>query len=129
MILDISTQNMFTSIQQLGLTGSLTAMIFDPQSNILYAGGKIEKNIGFISTIEITPERQMKVIQSIDMPEFPLSLGLAEGSLFSGAEGYQGGLYLILIFIINVCIIKLPIILLSGNHPVNPSPLLLPRAN
>lgn len=98
-ILDVSTQNMFTSIQQLELTGSLTAMIFDPQSNILYAGGKIEKNIGFISAIEITPERQKKVIQSIDMPEFPLSLGLAEGSLFFGAEGYQGGLYLILILL------------------------------
>jgi hypothetical protein len=68
-------------------------MIFDPLANILYAGGKVDKNTGFISAIEITPERQMKFIQSIDMPEFPLSLGLAEGSLYAGAEGYQGGLY------------------------------------
>jgi hypothetical protein len=92
-ILDISNQNMFTPIQQVELTGSLTAMIFDPQSNILYAGGRVEKNTGFISAIEITSQRQMNIIESIEMPEFPLSLGLAEGSLFAGAEGYQGGLY------------------------------------
>lgn len=92
-ILELSTPNTFTPIQQLELTGNLTAMIFDPHANILYAGGKVDKNTGFISAIEITPERQMKFIQSIDMPEFPLSLGLAEGSLYAGAEGYQGGLY------------------------------------
>ena len=92
-VLDLSTPDTFTPIQQLELTGNLTAMIFDPHADILYVGGKVDKNTGFISAIEITPERQMKVIQSIDMPEFPLSLGLAEGSLFAGAEGYQGGLY------------------------------------
>ncbi len=92
-ILDLSTPNTFTPIQQLELAGNLTAMIFDSQTNILYAGGRVEKTKGFISAIEITSQKQMNRIESITMPEFPLSLGLAEGSLYAGAEGYQGGLY------------------------------------
>lgn len=92
-VMELSTPNTFTPIQQMALSGEITAMIFDPDSSILYAGGRVDKHAGFITSIEITSERQLKIIESISMPEFPLSLGLAEGSLYTGAEGYQGGLY------------------------------------
>jgi len=116
-VLDLSIPNTFTPIQQVELTGSLTAMIFDPQANILYAGGKVEKTTGFISAIEITSQRQMNIIESIEMPEFPLSLGLAEGSLFAGAEGYQGGLYRIQLSSPGELS---PAILVIESTPVNP---------
>lgn len=96
-VLDLSPENLFTPIHQLGLSGKITAMIYDVESKILYVGSKTGPSSGqqggVITTLAFSLVEGLTLLENINMPEFPLSLGLAEGSLYAGAEGYQGGLY------------------------------------
>ena len=96
-LVDTSKPDELKPSHQLELAGGISAMVWDDRVSILYAGGSIyqapEKYTGFISAVGITTENHLKLINSVAMPEWPLSLALGEGSLFAGAQGNEGGLY------------------------------------
>lgn len=96
-VMEISSPVNINQVRQLELPGAITAMVWDASASILYAGGSIFQNsvqyTGFISTVELSPDYHLTLIDTVTMPERPLSLALGNGSLFAGAEGYEGGLY------------------------------------
>lgn len=97
LVIDPSNPGELKPIRQLELDGAVTAMVWDAQASILYAGGSIYQNsfqyTGFISSVAISSDFSLKLMDTVTMPEQPLSLALGEGSLFAGAGGYKGGLY------------------------------------
>lgn len=99
MLIDISNPDELKPLRQLELEGAVSALAWDDRAGVAFAGGSIYHYptsagyTGFISAIGISPDKELVLINSVTMPERPLSLALGEGSLFAGAGGYQGGLY------------------------------------
>jgi hypothetical protein len=98
-LVDNSNPGELKPIQQLALPGVVSALVWDERGSILYAGSSLRQSAshytGLISAVRISPDQRLEFIKSVAMPEWPLSLALGEGSLFAGAEGYEGGLYYI----------------------------------
>ncbi len=98
-LMDISEPEQLKPVHQLELEGAISAMVWDESARMVYAGWSISHSpsptgyLGFIAGIGLTQENEFKLNNSVTMPERPLSLALSEGSLFAGAEGYEGGLY------------------------------------
>jgi len=96
-LINVSNSVELYPVHSLELAGAISALVWDARTSILYAGGSIyqapEKYTGFISAVSINPDNHLTFINSVAMPEEPLSLALGKGSLFAGAQGYQGGLY------------------------------------
>ncbi len=96
-VMDTSSTDVLQQVHQLELAGAVSALVWDPLHHIIYAGGSIyhspSKYSGYISSIELTGDHQLRLIDSMDMPERPLSLALGDTGLYAGAEGYSGGLY------------------------------------
>jgi hypothetical protein len=98
-IMDISNPKQLTTLQQLELSGGISALVLDDRTNILYAGGAIQVAPGslgydgFITAVAVTLDSRFTIINSVTMPEIPLSLALGEESLYAGTNGYEGGLY------------------------------------
>lgn len=86
-------------IQQMELTGAISALVWDHQQGIAYVGGSIfqrpNRYSGYITAIQLTTDNHLHLIDTTDMPERPLSLTLGQECLYAGAEGYSGGLYYI----------------------------------
>ena len=98
-MLDTSTPSEIKPIHQLELQGEITAMVWDSTVSTLYAGGSIYQApmslgyIGFVSAVNITLDKHLKLANSVTMSARVLSLALGNGSLFVGGEGEQTGLY------------------------------------
>jgi len=97
MLVDTSNPDNLKPIYQLELEGAISALVWDAQTSRAYAGVAFYQRpttyTGLISSVDFTPDNQLILINSVSMPEFPLSLALGKESLFAGAEGYKGGLY------------------------------------
>jgi hypothetical protein len=82
---------------QLELEGAISALVWDAGASKIYAGmsayQQTSRQTGIISSIDFTSDNQLKIISSVSMPEYPLSLALGKDGLFAGAEGGEGGLY------------------------------------
>jgi hypothetical protein len=98
-LLDTSTPGKIKPIHQLELQGEVTAMVWDTSVRILYAGGTIYQSpmslgyTGFVSAVDISLERRLRLSNSVRIPARVLSLALGNGSLFAGGEGQETGLY------------------------------------
>jgi hypothetical protein len=98
-VMDISNPNELKPIHQLELEAEISALVWDEREGMVYVGGSIYQGpsstdyTGFISAVGITSDGDLNLMDSVVMPEWPLSIALAEGSLFAGAQGYEGGLY------------------------------------
>jgi hypothetical protein len=99
-LIDTSNPDELKPITQLELAGAVSALVWDARLRILYAGGSVYQGshpyaeyAGFIVSVAISFDNRFELIDSVVMPERPISLALGEGSIFAGAEGYEGGLY------------------------------------
>jgi hypothetical protein len=96
-IIDISSPNALKSVNQLELPGSVSALVWDPNLGIVYAGGSIYQApfeyTGFIAALPFTLDHQLTLLNSIPLPEQPFCLALGEGSLYVGTVSNTGGLY------------------------------------
>jgi hypothetical protein len=98
-LVDISDPASLKQLGSLELDGAITALVWDEGSKMAYVGGSIYHHpgsagyTGFIAAINISPNNLFQLINTVAIPERPLSLALAAGGLFAGAEGSEGGLY------------------------------------
>ncbi len=90
-VMDTTSPGELKPVRQLELQGAVTALVWDAGANILYAGGSIFENFshytGFISSVELSANHDLKLIDTVSMPEYPISMALGKGSLFAGADG------------------------------------------
>jgi hypothetical protein len=98
-LMDPSNSGELRPIRQLKLESDISALVLDEREGVVYAGGLVVQDLGYensfslISAVGITSEGNLNLMNSIAMPDSLLSLALAEGSLFAGVGGYDGGLY------------------------------------
>jgi len=82
---------------QLELDGAISALVWDAGASKIYVGmssyQQPARQTSIISSIDFSLDNQLKIISSVSMPEYPLSLALGKDGLFAGAEGDEGGLY------------------------------------
>lgn len=101
LVVDTADLDELKPIHQLELEGEIWVLVWDEHENIVYVGGSIYQGpnlySGFISAVSLTPNGKFKLLDSVAMPEFPLSMALGEGSLFAGAQGDGGGVYHVLL--------------------------------
>jgi hypothetical protein len=123
-LMEASHPDELESVQQLDLAGAISALVWDPQQDIVYIGGSIYQSpsnySGYISAIELTSDHHLQLLNSTDMPERPLSLALGHECLYAGAEGYRGGLYYIQVKGQNVLSTPLLVIASTPLEPLQP---------
>ncbi|NJD59813.1 MAG: hypothetical protein C3F13_18375 [Anaerolineales bacterium] len=97
LVMNASPRAELRPLAQLALEGAITAMAWDEESRILYAGQSIYQRqsayTGLIAAAKLSPENQFTVLNSVTMPEWPMSIALGSQGLYAGAEGELGGLY------------------------------------
>ncbi len=86
-------------IAQLELEGEISALVWDDQERIVYTGQTIFQRsshyTGLISAVKLAPDNHFSLLNSVTMPEWPMSIALSSQGLYAGAEGDLGGLYYI----------------------------------
>lgn len=96
-VIDTSRPDGPEYIHQLELPGVISAMVWDPTVSVLYAGGSVYQApfeySGFIALLDLTLDHRLKLMDSISLPALPISLALAEGSLYAGTYSSTAGIY------------------------------------
>jgi len=96
-MMDISDSETLEPIHQLALPGAITAMVLNASESILYVGGVIYQApyqyTGYIAAVDVITEHGLKLIDSVTLPEQPISIAVGKDSVFAGTESYEGGLY------------------------------------